>query len=91
MSVAIYFSPAALSEDQYNQSLQRLEADGSFPADGMLHHSCFGEPDHLMVYEVWESQEKLDAFGARLMPILQELGIDPGQPSVMAVVNLQQQ
>jgi len=37
---------------------------------------------------VWDSQEQLDAFGARLMPILAELGINPGEPEVVEVHNI---
>ena len=29
----------------------------------------------------------MDAFGARLMPILNEVGIDPGEPEVLEVHN----
>lgn len=48
------------------------------PADGLDYEICFGEPGNLKVSQVWDSQEQLDAFGARLMPILAELGIEPG-------------
>jgi hypothetical protein len=41
-----------------------------------------------MVYEVWESQEASDEFGKTLMPILQEVGIVPGQPIVEPIHNL---
>jgi hypothetical protein len=54
----------------------------------MIHHSCFGEGNNLMVYEVWESQSALDAFGQRLMPVLQKHDVNPGEPMVMPVVNV---
>ena len=41
----------------------------------------------LRVSEIWESQEKFAAFGERLMPILAEVGIDPGMPEVLEVHN----
>src|SRR5947209_5742894 len=41
--------------------------------------------DKLMVFEIWTSQGAFDKFGKTLMPILQQLGIDPGQPTVMPV------
>ena len=41
-----------------------------------------------MVYEVWESQGALEAFGQRLMPVLQKNQIDPGKPMVMPIVNV---
>jgi hypothetical protein len=88
MAVAIYFHPPALDEKQYRAVTDQLESQGNWPPDGLVHHSCFGEGDALMVYEVWESQAALDAFGPRLMPVLQEHSVDPGQPQVMPVVNI---
>ena len=88
MAVAIYFNPPTLSEKQYRTVTDQLESQGSWPPPGLVHHSCFGEGDSLMVYEVWEDQAALDAFGQRLMPVLKEHSIDPGQPAVMPVVNV---
>ena len=31
-----------------------------------------------MVFDVWTSQEAFDRFAKTLMPILQQLGVDPG-------------
>jgi hypothetical protein len=42
---------------------------------------------NLRVSEVWDSQEKFEAFGSRLMPLLTEAGIDPGTPEIMQVHN----
>jgi hypothetical protein len=88
MPVAIYFHPPTLNEKQYRAVVDQLESDGAWPPAGLVHHSCFGEGDGLMVYEVWESQDVLDAFGQRLMPVLQQHQLDPGQPQVMPVVNV---
>jgi hypothetical protein len=38
-----------------------------------------------MVFDVWTSQAAFDRFGKTLMPILQELLVDPGQPTVMPI------
>jgi hypothetical protein len=37
---------------------------------------------------VWDSKEQFEAFAARLMPILAESGIDPGEPEVLEVHNI---
>ena len=37
---------------------------------------------------VWDSKEQFEAFAARLMPILTEVGIDPGEPEVHEVHNI---
>ena len=88
MAVAIYFHPTTLNEQQYRAVVSQLEKDGQWPPAGLVHHSCFGEGDNLMVYEVWETQDALDSFGQRLMPVLQQQDVDPGQPQVMPVVNV---
>lgn len=38
-----------------------------------------------MVFDVWSSQAAFDKFAKTLMPILQQLGLDPGQPTVMPI------
>jgi hypothetical protein len=43
-----------------------------------------------MVYQVWESPESFEAFGATLMPILAVVGIDPGKPDTMVLHRLEQ-
>ena len=52
---------------------------------GRSYHASFGPKDKLMVFDVWTSQAAFDKFGKTLMPILQQIGIDPGQPSIMPV------
>ena len=85
MAIAIYFHPEAMSAKQYDEIMTRLDAAGQGKPKGRTHHSTFGPDDHLMVYDIWDSQEDFDAFGQTLMPILADLGVDPGQPDVMQV------
>lgn len=40
------------------------------------------------VFDVWESEEQFNQFGPTLMPILQQEGIDPGQPDVSPIHNV---
>ena len=87
MSMLVRFTPSSLKADQYDQTISKLEDAGDFPPDGLEYHVCFGDDGDLKVSEIWESQEKFDAFGERLMPILEEAGIDPGQPAILAVHN----
>jgi hypothetical protein len=88
MSVAIMFSPASGADKLYDESIRRLEAEGDFPPDGMEFHIAFGGGDAFRVLELWESQDKAQKFGERLMPLLQDIGIDPGQPEIHEVVNV---
>ena len=88
MSLLVRFAPPSLTAEQYDNAVRRLNEEGVFPADGLDYELCFGSGDKLKVSQVWDSQEQLDAFGARLMPILEELGIDPGTPEVVEVHNI---
>jgi hypothetical protein len=88
MSVLIRFAPASLTAEQYDDVVRRLNDAGVFPADGLDYEVCFGSGDKHKVSQVWDTQEQLDAFGAKLMPILAEVGIDPGQPEVVEVHNI---
>ena len=88
MSLVIRFSPESLTTEQYDEVVRRLTEAGVFPAEGLDYELCFGSGDKMKVSQVWDSQEQLDAFGARLMPILADVGIDPGQPEVLEVHNI---
>ena len=64
------------------------DADGGdFPPDGIEYHCAFIVDGNLRVSEVWDSREQFDAFGERLMPLLAEQGIDPGEPEIVEVHN----
>ena len=88
MSVLIRFAPPSLTATQYDAVVRRLTEEGLHPPDGLDYEVCFGSADKMKVSLVWDTQEQLDAFGARLMPILAELGIDPGEPEVVPVHNI---
>jgi hypothetical protein len=88
MAIAIYFHPESMNTAQYDQAIKALEAAGVGSPPGRLHHSCFGPPEHLMVYDVWDSAESFQKFGETLMPILGEIGLDPGQPEIMPLHNM---
>jgi hypothetical protein len=87
MSIVVRFAPASLRAEQYDSTVSKLEAQGDFPPDGLDYHVCFGEDGSLLVSEIWDSREQFEAFGERLMPVLEEAGIDPGEPTVIEVHN----
>ena len=62
-----------------------MKQAGAAHPPGRSYHAAFGPSDKLMVFDVWRSQAAFDKFGKTLMPILQQLGIDAGQPSVMEI------
>jgi hypothetical protein len=88
MSVFIRFTPAGMTAAQYDETVRKLEEVGNWPPDGLDYHVCSGTDGALQVSELWDSQEQLQAFGERLMPVLSEVGIDPGDPEVVEVHNV---
>ncbi len=90
MSIVVRFSPAALTTEQYDESIRRLEAAAlPFPPDGLEYHICFGSSGNLRVSEIWSSREQFEAFGEHLMPILADVGIDVGgAPEILDVHNV---
>lgn len=88
MSLVIRFAPTSLTAGQYDEVVRRLTDEGVFPADGLDYELCFGSEGNLKVSQVWDSREQLDAFAERLRPILDEVGINPGEPEVLEVHNI---
>jgi hypothetical protein len=54
----------------------------------MEYHVCFLVDGNLRVSGIWDSREQLDAFPQRLMPILGDVGIDPGEPEILEIHNI---
>ena len=88
MALGFYFHPEGMTTAKYDEIIKDLEAAGQGRPKGRLHHSAFGAPDGLSVFDVWTSQEDFDAFGQTLMPILEKHGLDAGQPDVVPVHNM---
>jgi hypothetical protein len=88
MSIVVRFTPTSLTAEQYDESVRRLTEVGAFPPEGMDYHVCFGTDGNLRVSEIYDSREQFEAFGERLMPILADIGIEPGEPEVFDVHNI---
>jgi hypothetical protein len=88
MSILVRFAPASLTQEQYDASVRQLEQAGIFPPEGMDFHVCFGTEPNLRVSEIWDSREQWQAFGEQLMPVLADVGIEPGEPEVIEVQNV---
>lgn len=87
MAIGIYFNPESMNAAQYDDTIKRLEAAGAGKPAGRLYHACFGSGDKLQVFDIWDSQAAFDKFGETLMPILQQVGLDPGQPMIEPIHN----
>lgn len=90
MSIVVRFNPTNVTREKYDESTRRLEEAGVWPnPDGLEVHLLFGSEGDLRVSEIWDSREQLQAFGDKLMPILQDVGIEfSGEPEIFEVHNL---
>jgi len=88
MAVAVLSTPASMTAEQYHRITGRLDASRTGPPPGRRLHVCFGHGDHLMVFDVWNSAEELDAFAATLMPILAIEHIDMAPPEPLEIHDL---
>ena len=88
MAISVYINPVSATAAQYDEIIRRLDAAGAGKPAGRLYHACFGSGDKLQVFDIWESQQAFDKFGETMIPIVQEVGVDLGQPMVEPVHNL---
>jgi hypothetical protein len=90
MSILVRFTGApTVTTQKYDECVSRLESQGDFPPDGLEYHVAFNSGGSFRVSEIWDSQEKFEAFGERLMPILAELGIElAGEPEILEIHNI---
>lgn len=88
MALGFYFAPQSFSTEQYDEAIRRLDAAGAGSPPGRSFHCAFRAGPGLHVFDVWDSQESFDKFGETLLPIMDGLGADPGQPQVAEVHNV---
>jgi hypothetical protein len=89
MAVGLYFKPQSFSRERYDETIERLQQAGAGAPAGRTHHFAFVGPDGgIEVFDVWESQQAFEAFGETLVPIMTELGSDPGEPYVAEIHNV---
>jgi hypothetical protein len=88
MALGFYFTPTGFTAEEYDAALTRLDEAGAGAPAGRLYHVAMVSDGQIQVFDVWDSQESFEAFGQTLLPIMAELGADPGQPMVAPVHNI---
>jgi hypothetical protein len=88
MAVGLYFTPSGFTKDKYDEAIRKLEEKGAGTPAGRTYHVALESDGAIQVFDIWESQDAFEAFGQTLVPILSELGVDPGQPMAAEVHNL---
>jgi hypothetical protein len=83
MSIVVRFPPSGVNTQQYQSVRGSLEGSGDWPPPGCQLHVMFGDENDIRVSEVWESREAFEAFGEKLMPVLESNDIQlAGEPEV---------
>jgi hypothetical protein len=88
MAISVRFADEPTTREKYDEVLKRLEDAGDWPPPGLIFHAAQGASDVEEVFEVWESGEAFERFGSKLMPLLEEVGIDAGEPQIRDVYKL---
>ena len=88
MAISVRFAEEPTSRENYDGVRKRLEDAGDWPPPGLIFHAAQGDSDVEEVFEVWESREAFERFGSKLMPLLDEVGINAGEPQVREVYKM---
>lgn len=90
MKMAFLFQADNITEEQYNQIIEKLDLGGKTAPGGIFHIAGF-VGGGIKVVDVWESGEIADKFyKERLTPIFQELGISQPKITPIPVHNILQ-
>ena len=85
-SILARFAPTSnVTTEQYDETIRRLEKSGDWLPEGLEYHVAFKSDGKFRVSEIWDSREQFDAFGERLMPVLKDVGIEPGKPEMLEI------
>jgi hypothetical protein len=84
----VRFTPESVTTEQYDETINRLEKSGDWLPEGLEYHVAFESGGKFRVSEIWDSREQFDKFGERLMPMLKDVGIEPGRPELVEIHNV---
>lgn len=86
MAIVTVFDLTTMTPDAYRRVIAGLEDAGAGNPDGRIFHvGAESAAGTMIVTDVWESADKLAAFGEALFPILHANGVTPVEPAVQPV------
>jgi hypothetical protein len=88
MALGIYFAHGGFTPEKYHEALSKLETAGAGSPEGRTLHVALESDGLINVFDIWESQELFEKFGATLMPILAGLGVELHEPMIATVSNV---
>ncbi len=84
--IGVYIESASMTVEQYKAVDERLRSAVGGAIEGLMLHTCFHSGDGLAIFDVWESEKAFEALGSKLMPIVQELGVEMSPPQFVEMV-----
>jgi hypothetical protein len=88
MAISVHFRHSGFTPKKYDETVRRLDAAGLGKPAGRLNHFAFEADGEVEVFDIWESQQALEAFGPEgFVPILTELGVELHPPTIHHVHN----
>jgi hypothetical protein len=89
MAISVHFRHTGFTPEKYDEAIRRLDAAGHGAPTGRLDHFALEADGEIEVFDIWESQEALEAWGPQgFVPVLIDLGVELHPPTIHAVRNV---
>ena len=89
MAISAHFQHRGFTPEKYDETIRRLDAAGLGTPAGRLNHFALETDGEIEVFDIWESQDALEAFGpVGFIPILTELGVELHPPTIHPIRNV---
>ncbi len=88
MALGFYFVHEGFTPEKYGQVIKQLEEAGAGAPKGRTFHAALESNGEIQVFDIWESQNDFEAFGATLLPVLAAAGVKLNDPMVANVHNV---
>ena len=87
MALGFYFVHGGFTPEKYDTVIKELDAAGAGSPKGRSLHVALESNGEIQVFDVWNSQEEFEAFGATLLPILAAQEVTLNEPMVATIHN----
>jgi len=88
VALGFYFVHEGFTPEKYDKVIKQLTDAGAGAPKGRTFHVALESDGAIQVFDIWESQEEFEAFGATLLPILAEAGVKLNEPMAAKVHNV---
>jgi hypothetical protein len=88
MAIGVYWAHPDMSQEEYEDSMVRLDAAGQNAPKGRLYHFAFKDEKGMHIFSIWESQEAFERFRDSLIPAANDSGIEYVQPNISEIVKI---